>query len=56
MDATTVVGRVVIPEGASTVDARIRYAVLAGVPYRCKRRGKRYPAALESDPSAAQMA
>ena len=46
MDATTVIDRVVIPAGASTADARSLYAVLAGVPDRRKRRGKRYPAAL----------
>ena len=46
MDATTVVDRIVLPEGATKADAESLYEVLAGVPDRRKRRGKRYSAAL----------
>jgi hypothetical protein len=45
MDATTVVDRIVLPEGATKADAQSLYEVLAGVPDRGKRRGKRYSAA-----------
>ena len=46
MDATTDVDRIVIPEGANRADPRTLYEVLAGVPDKRKRRGKRYTVAL----------
>ncbi|MBE2240364.1 MAG: hypothetical protein IAE81_21435 [Caldilineaceae bacterium] len=46
MDATTVVEKVVIPEGAAKADVRSLYEVLASVPDRRKPRGKRCSSAL----------
>ena len=46
MDVTTDVDRIVIPEGANRADPQTLYEVLAGVPDKRKRRGKRYSVAL----------
>ena len=46
MDVTTDVDRIVIPEGANRADPQTLYEVLAGVPDKRKRRGKRYTVAL----------